>query len=86
MSGVYAGAFERVWARPELERKRRSVAVIAVPSVMQRWPQLRGLMAKGLNDGLTKEARIEIPIQTAFGAGGSRAVNAPAAAGRPGSP
>ena len=68
--------FGRVWARPGLELKMRSVAVIAALTAMQRLPQLKSHIANGLNAGLTKEEIIEILIQMAFYAGAPTAVNA----------
>ena len=68
--------FGRVWTRPGLELKMRSVAVIAALTAMQRLPQLKSHIANGLNAGLTKEEIIEILIQMAFYADAPTAVNA----------
>ena len=68
--------FGKVWGRPGLEIKMRSVAVIAALTSMQRLPQLKGHIANGLNVGLSKEEIVEILIQMAFYAGVPAAVNA----------
>ena len=68
--------FGRVWSRPGLELKMRSVAVIAALTGLQRLPQLKSHIANGLNAGLKKEEVIEILIQMAFYAGAPTAVNA----------
>ena len=68
--------FGRVWSRPGLELKMRSVAVIAALTALQRLPQLKSHIANGLNAGLKKEEVIEILIQMAFYAGAPTAVNA----------
>jgi 4-carboxymuconolactone decarboxylase len=68
--------FGRVWTRPGLELKMRSVAVIAALTAMQRLPQLKSHIANGLNAGLTKQEIIEILIQMAFYSGVPTAVNA----------
>ena len=68
--------FGKVWGRPGLELKMRSVAVIAALTSMQRLPQLRAHIANGLNAGLSKQEIIEILIQMAFYAGVPTAVNA----------
>jgi 4-carboxymuconolactone decarboxylase len=68
--------FGRVWARPELDIKMRSVATIAALTVMGRLPQLKGHILNGLNVGLTKQEIIEILTQMAFYGGIPAAVNA----------
>ena len=68
--------FGRVWARPGLELKMRSVATIAALMAQQRLPQLKTHIANGLNTGLTREEIIEILIHVAFYAGVPTAVNA----------
>lgn len=68
--------FGKVWGRPGLELKLRSVAVIAALTSMQRLPQLKAHIANGLNIGLSKEEIIEILMQMAFYAGVPAAVNA----------
>ena len=68
--------FGRVWSRPGLELKMRSVAVIAALTALQRLPQLKSHIANGLNAGLKKEEVVEILIQMAFYAGAPAAVNA----------
>lgn len=68
--------FGRVWSRPGLELKMRSVAVIAALTALQRLPQLKSHIANGLNAGLKKEEVVEILIQMAFYAGAPTAVNA----------
>jgi len=68
--------FGRVWSRPGLDLKMRSVAVIAALTALQRLPQLKSHIANGLNAGLKKEEVVEILIQMAFYAGAPTAVNA----------
>ena len=43
--------FGRVWARPQLEIKMRSVATIAALTVMGRLPQLKGHILNGHTGG-----------------------------------
>jgi 4-carboxymuconolactone decarboxylase len=68
--------FGRVWTRPGLELKMRSVATIAALTALQRLPQLKTHIANGLNAGLTKQEIIEVLIHMAFYAGVPTAVNA----------
>jgi 4-carboxymuconolactone decarboxylase len=68
--------FGKVWARPGLELKMRSVATISALVAQQRLPQLKAHIAYGLNAGLTKEEIIEILIQIAFYAGIPASMNA----------
>lgn len=68
--------FGRVWTRPGLALKMRSVATIAALTALQRLPQLKTHIANGLNAGLTKQEIIEILIHMAFYAGVPAAVNA----------
>jgi 4-carboxymuconolactone decarboxylase len=68
--------FGRVWARPQLEIKMRSVATIAALTVLGRLPQLKGHIINGLNVGLSKQEIIEILMQMAFYGGLPAAVNA----------
>lgn len=68
--------FGRVWGRPGLELKLRSVATIASLMSLQRLPQLKAHIANGLNAGLTKQEIVETLMHVAFYAGVPTAVNA----------
>jgi 4-carboxymuconolactone decarboxylase len=61
--------FGRVWSRPQLDLRMRSVAIIAALTALGRFPQLKNHILNGLNSGLTKEEIIEVLIQMAFYAG-----------------
>lgn len=61
--------FGRVWSRPQLDLRTRSVANIAALTALGRLPQLKSHILNGLNSGLSKEEIIEVLIQMAFYAG-----------------
>ena len=68
--------FGRVWTRPGLDIKLRSVATIAALMALQRLPQLKAHIRYGLNLGLTREEIVEILTHVAWYAGVPTAVNA----------
>jgi 4-carboxymuconolactone decarboxylase len=68
--------FGRVWTRPELELKLRSVATISTLMALQRLPQLKTHILNGLNVGLTKEEIVEILGHVTWYAGVPTAINA----------
>jgi len=57
-------AFGSVWARPGLEPKLRSVATIAILTVLARPDELKKHFTVGLNNGLTPAELEEIILQT----------------------
>jgi 4-carboxymuconolactone decarboxylase len=68
--------FGRVWTRPELDLKLRSVATLATLVALQRLPQLKQHILYALNLGLTKEEIVEVITHVAWYAGVPTAVNA----------
>lgn len=68
--------FGRVWTRPGLDLKLRSVATLATLIALQRLPQLKSHVLYALNLGLTKEEIIEVITHVALYAGVPAAVNA----------
>lgn len=68
--------FGRVWTRPGLDLKLRSVATISTLMALQRLPQLKQHILYGLNLGLTREEVVEIITHVAWYAGVPTAVNA----------
>lgn len=68
--------FGRVWTRPGLDLKLRSVATISTLMALQRLPQLKQHILYGLNLGLSREEVVEIITHVAWYAGVPTAVNA----------
>lgn len=68
--------FGRVWTRPELDLKLRSVATLATLVALQRLPQVKTHIRYALNLGLTKEQITEVIAHVAWYAGVPTAVNA----------
>ncbi|MDE0081090.1 MAG: carboxymuconolactone decarboxylase family protein [Gammaproteobacteria bacterium] len=69
-----------VWERPQLSKRDRSLITIAALQALYR-DQVRGHIARGLDNGLTQEEISEIILHVAFYAGWPTAVNASRAAG-----
>lgn len=68
--------FGDIWERPELSKRDRSLMTIAMLTALYRTDQLRGHIARGLDNGLTKTEIGEIITHAAFYAGWPTAVNA----------
>lgn len=71
---AYLWAFGDVWSRPELNRRDRSMAVIAILTVLSRVDELAFHIPAGLNHGLTREEIEEIMVQMTIYGGIPRAV------------
>jgi 4-carboxymuconolactone decarboxylase len=61
--------FGGIWSRPDLDMKSRSMVVLAIQTVLQRWVELRLHIRGALNLGLTKQQIIEVFMQCGFYAG-----------------
>jgi len=57
--------FGRIWARPGIDRKQRSILNIAMLTALNRPAQLRNHVEGALNNGVTVEELREILLQTA---------------------
>ena len=57
--------FGRIWARPGIDRKQRSILNIAMLTALNRPAQLRNHVEGALNKGVTVEELREILLQTA---------------------
>lgn len=68
--------FGDVWERPGLSKRDRSLITIAALTVLYRTDQLRGHIARGLDNGLTPDEIIEAITHLAFYGGWPTAVNA----------
>lgn len=68
--------FGRVWTRPGLDLKLRSVATLATLIALQRLPQLKSHVLYALNLGLTREEIVEVITHVAWYAGVPAAVSA----------
>lgn len=68
--------FGDVWERPELSKRDRSLITVAVLTALYRTDQLRGHIARGLDNGLTEEEIGEVITHVAFYAGWPVGVNA----------
>ncbi len=72
--------FGDIWERPGLSKRDRSLITIAALTVLYRTDQLRGHIARGLDNGLSQDEIIEAITQMAFYGGWPTAVNAARAA------
>ena len=68
--------FGDIWERPGLSKRDRSLIIVAVLTALYRTDQLRGHIARALDNGVTKDEIAEIITQMAFYAGWPTAVNA----------
>jgi 4-carboxymuconolactone decarboxylase len=68
--------FGDIWERPGLSKRDRSLITIAALTVLYRTEQLRGHIARGLDNGLTEDEIIEAITQMAFYGGWPTGVNA----------
>ena len=68
--------FGRVWTRPQLDLKFRSVATMATLIALGRLAQLKSHILYALNLGLSKEEIVEVIVHVAFYAGVPAAVSA----------
>ncbi len=68
--------FADVWERPGLSKRDRSLITIASLISLYRTEQLRGHLARALDNGVTKEEIAEVITHMAFYGGWPTAVNA----------
>jgi 4-carboxymuconolactone decarboxylase len=68
--------FGDVWARPELSPRDRSLVTVAALVALNRPDQLRSHLARGIENGLTKEELIETITHLAFYSGWPNAMTA----------
>ena len=68
--------FGDVWARPELSKRDRSLITVAVLTAQYRTDQLRGHIARALENGVTSQEIGEVITHMAIYAGWPPAVNA----------
>ena len=73
---VVEGLFGRIWTRPGLDIKLRSVATMATLMALQRLPQLKTHILNALNVGLTKEEIVEVLGHVTWYAGVPAGINA----------
>ena len=71
---AYQWAFGDVWSRPALERRDRSLVVIAILTVLSRVDELAFHIPAGLNHGLSRVEIEEIMVQMTIYGGIPRAV------------
>lgn len=68
--------YGEVWERPDLSKRDRSLATIAVAQAMGASSELRSHLARGLDNGVTQEEIAEVITHVAFYSGIPSAVNA----------
>ena len=62
-------AFGRIWARPGLALRDRSLVTVAQLAALGRTDELKAHLAGALNVGLSKEELVEVLMQTSIYAG-----------------
>ncbi len=62
-------AWNDVWNRPGLDRRSRSIVVLAITIGLRHWGEFRLHVRAALNNGLTRDEIKEILIQAAVYAG-----------------
>ena len=73
--------FGDVWERPELSKRDRSLITVAVLTALYRTEELRGHMARALDNGVTRDELREVITHVTFYAGWPTGVNAGRVAG-----
>ena len=73
--------FGDVWERSELSKRDRSLITVAMLTALYRTEELRGHIARALDNGVTADAIREVILQAAFYGGWPVAVNAARVAG-----
>jgi 4-carboxymuconolactone decarboxylase len=68
--------FGDVWEQPELSKRDRSLATVAVLIALYRTEELKGHMAHAVTNGVTKEELFGLITHLAFYSGWPTAVNA----------
>jgi len=72
--------FGDIWERKELSKRDRSLITVAVLTAQYQSDQLRGHIARALDNGVTREEISELITHVAFYAGWPTGVNAAAVA------
>ena len=72
--------FGDIWERPGLSKRDRSLITIAVNTALYRTDQLRGHVARGIDNGLTKDEIVEAITHVMFYGGWPVGVNGAAVA------
>ena len=68
--------FGDVWEQPELSKRDRSLATVAVLIALYRTQELKGHMGRAIETGVTKEELYGLITHLAFYSGWPTAVNA----------
>ena len=68
--------FGDVWEQPELSKRDRSLATVAVLTALYRTQELKGHMVRAIENGVTKEELYGLITHLAFYSGWPTAVNA----------
>jgi 4-carboxymuconolactone decarboxylase len=68
--------FGDIWERPELSKRDRSMITVAVLVATYRTNELRGHIARALDNGVTKEELVELITHVTFYGGWPTGVNA----------
>ena len=68
--------FGNVWEQPELSKRDRSLATVAVLIAMYRTQELKGHMVRAIENGVKKEELYGLITHLAFYSGWPTAVNA----------
>ncbi len=68
--------FGDVWEQPELSKRDRRLATVAVLIALYRTQELRGHMVRAIQNGVTKEELYGLITHLAFYSGWPTAVNA----------
>jgi len=68
--------FGKIWERPGLSKRDRSLITVASLTALYRTEQLRSHVRRALDNGVTKEELSEIITHMAFYSGWPTAVNA----------
>ena len=68
--------FSDVWEQPELSKRDRSLATVAVLIALYRTQELKGHMVRAIENGVTKEELYGLITHLAFYSGWPTAVNA----------
>ena len=73
--------FGDVWERTELSKRDRSLITVAVLTALYRTEELRGHLARALDNGVTRDELREVITHVTFYAGWPTGVNAGRVAG-----
>ena len=68
--------FGEVWERPGLSKRDRSLITVAALVAMNRTEQLKGHVARAVDNGVTKDEIVEIITHMAFYSGWPTAMSA----------